>query len=1172
MFGSKANWPFLLMIGVLLGIGGCADDADRRGAARSDQEVSNASIQEMLAYPHRSDRILVKHTPGMKTRALGKIAESGARVLTSYRTIPWHVVEVPSGASVSSMISALARNPSIERAHPDYEVKAIQSTLDLADPAVQKQIALQSQPKAQILPNDPRFGDLWGMHNTGQLGGVVDADIDAPEAWDLTTGSPSVIVADIDSGVDYTHPDLAANIWVNAGEIPGNGIDDDGNGYIDDIHGYDWVNLDGDPMDDNNHGTHTTGTIAAVGNNGVGVAGVAWQTQIMALKFLNAQGSGPISDAILAIEYSIMMGATISNNSWGCTNCGFNGDALWTAIQAFGLSGGLFIAAAGNGFNDNDGVIKHYPSSYDLDNIIAVAASDRFDQKASFSNWGLTTVDLAAPGVAIWSTTRGNTYSSFNGTSMSTPHVVGVAVLVKAQNPSLTELEIKAAIMNGVRPVAAFSGITVTGGVLNAFNALGEASPPPGVRDILVDNGHGNFDAIPLGQAALANWQALQELQGHIVDYRGNFSNLGNYRTLVLFLPNAAYTAAEVQAIDDFLQGGGRVVLVGEYGAFMEFNGIDAVLNAVGLPYGVQFANTVVKDPSSHDGIPEWIVSSSLDDFSDYTAGVLAMVEYAASSLDLSLGAIPLISGSANAIVSVLTLSEEAASRPLDPDRTPAGSVRSEAIVPGAPVLMAYNTVGVKGGEVLAIGDISLFLDSDPDGDGIGSLSEYSNAVLHTNLTNLGPPRLVPDPASLAFSLAPGEVASQILTLSNVGGADLILSAIVTDTCAGCLSIAPISGTIPSLASQDITVTVDAVGLAGGIYSGEITLTSNDPNSPLVVPVSMEVFGPDIDVTPTSIEATLPLNGSTTVPMTISNLGNQDLSWSIAVTVAAQSAEDRAGSQTLGSDLDQTDTGAAPSQSSGLSVFPTSGTTVPGGSDPVTVSIDAAGLAVGVYTGNLAISSNDPDEPVVNVPVTLTVEAQPPQPPGPTGALGGETEAVVVWEDTLNTPADVDGYRVHYSNTPGVTLLDPFVEVPGFVTSTTIPWPTDTTYFLRVSAFNALSESALSAAELEVRPNLNSDLARPPAVSGLTAVNLGGGSVQLSWTPSLDPHEDGFVAQIGTATGVYPFAITTLSNTVTFTGLPLGGPSIAYFYRVSPYRSALGRQYLGYPTAEQSVP
>ena len=228
-------------------------------------------------------------------------------------------------------------------------------------------------------PNDPRFDELWGLHNEGQSDGTVDADIDAPEAWDATVGSGNTIVAVIDTGVDYTHPDLQANMWVNADEIPGDGLDNDGNGFVDDIHGYDFANHDADPLDDNNHGTHVAGTIAAVGDNGIGVTGINWHAQIMALKFLNAQGSGDTDDAIEALNYAVANGARISNNSWGFSG-GFS-QSLYDAIEAARDADHVFVAAAGNGnflgIGINNDATPFYPASYDLENIVSVAAVDR---------------------------------------------------------------------------------------------------------------------------------------------------------------------------------------------------------------------------------------------------------------------------------------------------------------------------------------------------------------------------------------------------------------------------------------------------------------------------------------------------------------------------------------------------------------------------------------------------------------------------------------------------------------------------------------------------------------------------------------------------------------------------------------------------------------------------
>ena len=318
-------------------------------------------------------------------------------------------------------------------------------------------------------PNDPDGTYLWGLHNYGQNGGTPDADIDAPEAWDITTGNPGTVVAVIDSGADLGHDDLAANIWTNPGEIPDNGIDDDGNGYIDDMHGWDFTDDDNDPSPAggvcNGHGSHTAGTIGAVGNNGIGVVGVNWNVKIMVLKafkpFLGSCVSNS-ADEIAAIEYHTKMGVPVSSNSWG--GRAFN-SALRDAIRA---SHSVFAAAAGNDGQNND-TTPYYPSSFGLDNIISVAATNRNDGLASFSNYGPTSVDLAAPGVDIYSTLHLNNYGIKSGTSMATPHVAGVAALLLAQDPNLTIREIKWRILHGTDNVYL---PVLTEGRLNAYEAL----------------------------------------------------------------------------------------------------------------------------------------------------------------------------------------------------------------------------------------------------------------------------------------------------------------------------------------------------------------------------------------------------------------------------------------------------------------------------------------------------------------------------------------------------------------------------------------------------------------------------------------------------------------------------------------------------------------------------
>ena len=365
------------------------------------------------------------------------------------------VVDLPRDLSVSEAVQAYENSPDVEYAEPNFLLK----------PAA--------------VPNDPSFDQMYALNNTGQTGGRVDADVDAPEAWNTTTGSAGVVVAVIDEGVDIDHPDLRDNIWTNPGEIAGNRIDDDKNGYVDDVHGYDFANddasvYDPDPISGkgDEHGTHVAGTIAAVGNNGTGVTGVSWRTTIMPLKFLGADG-GYTSDAIEAINYAVNKGVRISNNSWGG---GGRSQALQDAIARADASGHLFVAAAGNGGSDGIGDdndrYPHYPSSYPNANIVAVAATGDRDTRASFSNFGATSVDLAAPGVKIPSTLPNNTYGAYSGTSMATPHVAGVAALIKGQNTALDDAQIKTRLLNTVDKKTSLDGRVVTGGRLNAASAV----------------------------------------------------------------------------------------------------------------------------------------------------------------------------------------------------------------------------------------------------------------------------------------------------------------------------------------------------------------------------------------------------------------------------------------------------------------------------------------------------------------------------------------------------------------------------------------------------------------------------------------------------------------------------------------------------------------------------
>jgi subtilisin family serine protease len=402
-----------------------------------------------------SDEIIVKFRDGVDEyqKDLARFRVSGTRKKVFKVMRGLEVMKLSRGVSVEEAIALYRQDPNVLYAEPNYILRTT------------------------LTPNDTRFGEMWGLNNVGQSGGTPDADIDAPEAWEITRGSNSVIVAVIDSGVDYNHPDLSPNMFRNTADCNNNGIDDDGNGYVDDCFGIDTRNNDSNPMDDNNHGTHVAGTIGAVGNNNRGVVGINWNVQIMACKFVSSSGSGTTEAAIDCLEYVKIMkdrgfNIVATNNSWGG---GEFSQALIDAIDAQRQSDILFITAAGNGdffgFPLNNDQTPFYPCNHYLPNIICVAATDRTDARSSFSNYGRRTVHIGAPGSDILSTMRNNNYGTSSGTSMATPHVTGVAALLKADDPNRDWRAIKNLILAGGDNVSSMV-TTVTRKRLNANGAL----------------------------------------------------------------------------------------------------------------------------------------------------------------------------------------------------------------------------------------------------------------------------------------------------------------------------------------------------------------------------------------------------------------------------------------------------------------------------------------------------------------------------------------------------------------------------------------------------------------------------------------------------------------------------------------------------------------------------
>ena len=396
------------------------------------------------------NEILVKFASGVKSNhtAAANLA-IGSDVMETLGDLGWQRIRIPDGMTIDEAISRYKGLGTVEQVQPNFYYHLLAT------------------------PNDPQYTSP-GMYGLGK--------ISAPSAWDLTTGNSAVVVADIDTGLRYTHEDIAPNAWINPGEISGNGVDDDANGFVDDIYGADFRYNDADPLDENGHGTHTAGTLGAAGNNMLGVAGVNWSVKIMAVKIYSQSGTDTTSAMLInAYNYVRLMknrgvNIRVTNNSYGgCLEaCGYD-QATKDALDAMGAAGILNVFAAGNNNANNDTTAApNYPATYTSPSVLAVAASDQNDAKAGFSSYGVVSVDLAAPGVGILSTYNGSnsSYASLQGTSMATPHVAGAAALLSAYNPALSVASLKATIMNTVDPVAAWASLVKTGGRLNVDRAL----------------------------------------------------------------------------------------------------------------------------------------------------------------------------------------------------------------------------------------------------------------------------------------------------------------------------------------------------------------------------------------------------------------------------------------------------------------------------------------------------------------------------------------------------------------------------------------------------------------------------------------------------------------------------------------------------------------------------
>lgn len=423
-----------------------------------DSTEKNKSIEKK----YDPNQLIVKFKSGFSQQGLQQLQFSeGVRPIAQFASNGAVLVNIPNSLILSQDLGlqGLAKQwreqESVEYVEPNYFVYA------------------------SVKPNDAYYEEQYALGDRLKGGG----EIAAPQAWQKTVGSKKVLVAVVDSGVDYSHVDLAPNYWTNPGESGldasgrdkrTNGIDDDQNGKIDDWRGWNFISNTNNPMDDNKHGTHCAGIIGAVGNNQVGVVGVNWNVSLVGLKFLDAEGVGTIADAVLAVEYALSIGAHIINNSWGGDE---HSETMLAAIHKAESKGVLFVVAAGNNGNNND-IAPDFPASYNVDNVISVAAVDSDGAMAGFSNFGKQSVHIAAPGVQILSTVPGNQYERLDGTSMAAPYVSGAAALIKSMYPHLSAREIKARLIGTSNRYSTLNNF-IHAGILNVSEALNEDFTAP---------------------------------------------------------------------------------------------------------------------------------------------------------------------------------------------------------------------------------------------------------------------------------------------------------------------------------------------------------------------------------------------------------------------------------------------------------------------------------------------------------------------------------------------------------------------------------------------------------------------------------------------------------------------------------------------------------------------
>jgi subtilisin family serine protease len=810
-----------------------------------------------------------------------------------------------AGESVEQAIARLSGDPRVEYAEPNYLLRA------------------------DRLPDDPRLTEQYALHNTGQTGGTPGADVDALRAWNISTGRApgaplgggpgtigdgggGVVIAVIDSGVDWHHPDLRDNIFVNRDEIADNGLDDDGNGFVDDVSGWDFANGDNDPFDDVYHGTHVAGIAAAAGDNGRGVAGVAWRARLLPVKFLAADGNGFSADAIRSIDYAALMGARVLNNSWGG---GAFSNAMFDTIAAVGTDGVLFVAAAGN-----DGELidaqPHYPASYPLPNVLAVAATDDHDNIASFSSYGGRTVLLGAPGVGILSTLPGGGYGLLNGTSMAAPMVSGAAALLWAVEPALTIPQVQARLAGSAKPVPALAGKTITGARLDLFRLLArpDAIPPAAVGALhVVEAGSGH---VRLGFTASGD----DGLEGRASTYD----------------VRAATPALDPAHLDDATAFPNHAVPLAP--------GSDEILEVTGLAPSTTYQFAVrARDEWDSAGPSIAIVSAT----------TLPPPSFAAAPAEVTLSIPAGMSGAGTMAISntgpgtldwtVEALEERPTGPPTPPAwlafDPPAGRVGAAST---APLRLLVATAGLAAGEHRAAIRIRHNDPARPEGE--------PTLVLHV----VDASTLVLAPAVIDFGeVVAGTSAVRYVGITNTGTALLDILGIVSDSDAVIPSPAPAVVAAGATFGLPIRFAPASAGPVDARVS-VVTLAANAAEVPPIVVRGVGLGPPALAIAPTSIATTLRAGARITIPIRLRNEGGSDLV--VHVESRAPLAEM-----------------VVPWLQPGAADV----TVTAGGEETLDLRIDAGGLSPGTQEAMLRLSTNIPGGVPAEIPISVQVIAGP---------------------------------------------------------------------------------------------------------------------------------------------------------------------------------------------------